>query len=134
MAAFLHARDSSLDGPAAGGSHPAGHDEVGAERGVECRVELDALQRRLSEVRNEHVVVQPGMRCAVCGEMMLGTERVALSKERQVVHAKCVKKEELIELTDLFWRVCSYHSSKAIETEWLPYGSGLALRFSVSFL
>lgn len=101
---------------------------------MECRVELDTLQRRLSEVKNEHVVVQPGMRCGVCGEMMLGTEQVALSKERQVVHAKCVSKEELIELTDLFCRVCSYHSSRATETEWLPYGSGLELRFSVFFL
>lgn len=97
-------------------------------------MELDALQRRVSRAKNEHVLVEPGMRCAVCGEMMLGTERMALSKERQVVHAKCVKGEELIELTDLFCRVCSYHSSKAIETEWLPYGSGLALRFYVFFL
>ena len=74
---------------------------------MEGRVELGALQRRVSEVKNEHVLVEPGMRCAAC-EMMLGTERVALTKERKVVHARCVSKEELIELTDLFCRVCSY--------------------------
>lgn len=133
MAAFPLARGSSLDGPAARGSHPTGHDNVGLGRGLEGRVELGALQRRVSEVKNEHVLVEPGMRCAAC-EMMLGTERVALTKERKVVHARCVSKEELIELTDLFCRVCSYHSSTATEAQWLPYGSGLALRSFVSFL
>ena len=99
---------------------------------MEGRVELGALQRRVSETRNAHVLVEPGMRCAIC-EMMLGTERVALTKERKVAHARCVREEETIELTDLFCRVCSYHSSTATEAQWLPFGSGVALRSFASF-
>ena len=65
---------------------------------------LDDLKERLNELKNTYVVVDDVQKCAICEEYFTQNDCVALTKDRERVHERCLpeKKDDVVVLKDMF--------------------------------